>query len=105
MQTISLPYGSTGFALSFDPERFQVLAPADVSRTSEEPFLIDSAPLPELIRDRRVLLIVSDLTRPTGSREFLPGLLRQLDGSRDVAFLFATGLHRPLKDTDKIAII
>ena len=70
MQTISLPYGSTGFAWSFDPERFQVLAPADVSQTSEEQFLVDSPALPS--RNRRVLLIVSDLTRPTGSREFLP---------------------------------
>jgi nickel-dependent lactate racemase len=105
MQTISLPYGSTGFALSFDPERFQVLAPADVSKTSEKQFLVDSPALPELSRNRRVLLIVSDLTRPTGSREFLPPLLRQLDGAREIAFLFATGLHRPLKDADKITIV
>ena len=72
MQTVTLPYGSSGFALSFDPERFQVVAPADAPSTSEEQFLIDSPPLPQLARGKRVLLIVSDLTRPTGSLQFLP---------------------------------
>lgn len=105
MQTVSLPYGSTGFAMSFDPERFQVLSPAGVPKTSEERFLIDSPPLPELAAGRRVLLIVSDLTRPTGSVEFLPPLLQQLDRAKQIDFLFATGLHRPLKDADKITIV
>src|SRR5262249_29259607 len=95
----------SGFALSFDPERFQVLAPPDVSKTSAEQFLVDSPPLPDCISGRRVLLIVSDLTRPTGSLEFLPRLLGQMQGAKEIAFLFATGLHRPLKDADKLAIV
>lgn len=105
MQTVHLPYGSTGFALSFDPERFQVVAPPEQPKTSEAQFLIDSPPLSQLIRGLRVLLIVSDLTRPTGTLEFLPPLLRELQPAKEVAFLFAAGLHRPLKDEDKIAIV
>jgi len=105
MQTVSLPYGSTGFAMSFDLERFQVLAPADASTASEEHFLVDSPPLYELSRGRRVLLIVSDLTRPTGSLQFLPPLLRELNVASEIACLFATGLHRPLSESDKILIV
>src|SRR5438094_5794021 len=105
MQTISLPYGSTGFAMSFNPERFQVLAPSDATQASDQRFLIHSPPLAEIIAGRRVLLIVSDLTRPTGSVEFLPPLLKQLQLVKEAGFLFATGLHRPLKDSDKIAIV
>jgi nickel-dependent lactate racemase len=46
----------------------------------------------------------SDRTRPTGSLQLLPPLLKELNGAKDVALLFSTGLHRPLKDADKIAI-
>ena len=105
MQTVTLPCGSTGFAMSFDPERFQVVAPVDFSPISQEPLLVDSPPLSEIARNRRVLLIVSDLTRPTGSLQFLPPLLNDLENAANIAFLFATGLHRPLKDDDKIAIV
>ena len=104
MQTVSLPYGSSGFALSFDPERFEIVAPPEVPHSTKQ-FLIDSQPLEEIARGKRVLLIVSDLTRPTGSQEFLPPLLESIRGASKVAFLFATGLHRPLKDADKIAIV
>jgi nickel-dependent lactate racemase len=105
MQTITLPYGSTGFALSFDPERFQVVAPTEVPPTPEAQFLIDSPPLSRLSPGKRVLLIVSDLTRPTGTLQFLPPLLKELGAAKEIAFLFATGLHRPLKDEDKIQIV
>src|SRR5262245_50786766 len=105
MQTVSLPYGSAGFAMSFNSERFQVVAPVDVASISQAQLLVDSPPLPELARNRRVLLIVSDLTRPTGSLQFLPPLLKDLTGAREIAVLFATGLHRPLKDEDKISIV
>jgi hypothetical protein len=68
MQTVSLPYGSMGFAMSVDPERLKALRPVDESKTSDERFLIDWPPLPELLADCRALLIVSDLTRSPGSK-------------------------------------
>lgn len=104
MQSVSLPYGSSGFALSFDPERFEVIAPPEGPQSTPRQFLIDSPPLADIARAKRVLLIVSDLTRPTGSLEFLPPLLESLSSAKEIAFLFATGLHRPLKDEDKVAI-
>src|SRR4030095_14369625 len=105
MQTVSLPYGSTGFAMSFAPERFQVVAPVDVITASEEQLLVDSPPLAEIAANRSVLIIVSDLTRPTGSLQFLPPLLNELRAATRIGILFSTGLHRPLKDEDKITIV
>jgi lactate racemase len=105
MQTVSLPYGSTGFAMSFAPERFQLVAPVDVTTASEEQLLVDSPPLAEIAANRSVLIIVSDLTRPTGSLQFLPRLLNELRAATHIGFLFSTGLHRPLKDEDKITIV
>ena len=104
MQTVTLPYGSSGLALSFDSNRFQVVAPPEVPQVSQE-FLVDSPPLSDLSRGKRVLVIVSDLTRPTGSLEFLPPLLETMSGAAGISLLFATGLHRPLKEADKIAIV
>jgi len=104
MQAVTLPYGGSGVALSFDPGRFQVVAPPDESQSRDQ-VLIDSPPLSEVVRGKRALVIVSDLTRPTGSRQFLPPLLAEMQSASKIALLFATGLHRPLKDEDKIAIV
>jgi nickel-dependent lactate racemase len=105
MQTVTLPYGRSAFAFSFDPERFQVVVPREASQSARQDFLIESPPLADIGRGRRVLLIVSDLTRPTGSLEFLPLLMQQLQSASETAFLFSTGLHRPLGAEDKVAIV
>ncbi len=105
MADVSLAYGDSGFFLPFDSDQFKVIAPERESAQSVEEHLIDSPPLAECASGKRVLVIVSDLTRSTGAREFLPGLLTQLDRAAEVRFLFATGLHRPLGDEDKIAIV
>ena len=105
MTDVSLAYGNTAFPFTFDPTRFRVVVPHEGPPSGTEEHLIESPPLADLARGRRVLLIVSDLTRPTGTREFLPQLLGQLGGAAAVRFLFATGLHRPLDDGDKIAIV
>ena len=105
MKDVSLAYGSSAFPLTIDPDRFRVVAPLEDALSAGEEHLIESPPLADLARGKRVLLIVSDLTRPTGTREFLPGILAQLGAAAVVRFLFATGLHRPLDDEDKIAIV
>lgn len=105
MQTISLPYGSSGYPLRFDPQRFEIVAPPDLKRPEQQQFLVDSPPISDISRGKSVLLIVSDLTRPTGSLQFLPPLIERLSGAARIAVLFATGLHRPLSDADKIAIV
>src|SRR6476469_8847763 len=101
MQTIALPYGGSALALSFDSNRFHVVVPPEVPQVSER-FLIDSPPLSDLLSGKRVLVIVSDLTRPTGSLQFLPPLLETMNAAASISFLFATGLHRPLNEADKI---
>lgn len=105
MGTLRLAYGSSHFSLNFDASRFHVIAPEESEPEPAHERLVDSAPLEDVARGKRVLVIVSDLTRPTGAREFLPGLLRSLEGASVVRFLFATGLHRPLDDRDKAAIV
>ena len=105
MKDVSLAYGNSAFTFTFDPARFQLVVPHQGPGSGSEVHLIDSPPLVDLARGKRVLLIVSDLTRPTGTREFLPQLLNQLGGAAAVRFLFATGLHRPLDDGDKVAIV
>ena len=105
MESVSLAYGNSAFPFTFDPTRFRLVVPHEGPPSGTEEHLIESPPLADLARGRRVLLIVSDLTRPTGTREFLPLLLGQLGGAAAVRFLFATGLHRPLDDGDKIAIV
>ena len=105
MKDVSLAYGDSGFSLPLDPDRFRVIAPETESAHAVREHLIDSPPLSDCASGKRVLVIVSDLTRPTGAREFLPGLLSHLDRADQVRFLFATGLHRPLEDEDKMAIV
>ena len=93
MQTVTLPYGSSGLALSFDLQRFKVVAPPEVPQVSQQ-FLVDSPPLSDLIRGKRVVVIVSDLTRPTGSLEFLPSLLETMNGAAGIS------LRPPAKPQD-----
>ncbi len=88
MQTVILPSGSSGLALAFDQKRFQVVAPPEVPQVSQH-YLVDSPPLADPIRGKRVLVIVSDLTRPTGT-------------AAEISFLFGTGLHRSLNPADKV---
>jgi nickel-dependent lactate racemase len=108
MEQVSLGYGSSEMSFEFDASRFRVVVPEVSTDSAADPaseHLIDSDPLDERCRGKRVLVIVSDLTRPTGSREFLPGLLRQLKAASSIRLLFATGIHRPLEDVDKIQIV
>lgn len=109
MNRVLLGYGESGFGFDFDTAQFEVVVPPDgAGDAGDGPFeelLIDSVPLVDRSRGRRVLVIVSDLTRPTGTREFLPRLLPQLEGAARVRFLFATGIHRPLDAEDKARLV
>ena len=74
MAVVSLAYGDSGFSLPLDPDRFRVIVPERESALAVREHLIDSPPLSECASGKRVLVIVSDLTRPTGAREFLRGV-------------------------------
>jgi nickel-dependent lactate racemase len=108
MRTIALACGDSLQSFSFEPERFTVLDAPETGnddRTRLDERLVGSPPLPELCRGKRVLVVVSDLTRPTGTREFLPRLLAQLERAATVKFIYSTGIHRPLEPEEKSRIV
>jgi nickel-dependent lactate racemase len=66
---------------------------------------IGAPPLTELLRpDRRVVIIVDDITRPTPAARVLPPILERIEraGIPDdaVTFFMALGTHRPMTDTE-----
>jgi len=107
MPTISLAWGSTTTPMDCDPSQWSVIQPTTAGPVSGdfEEHRTGTEPLERRAEGKRVLVIVSDLTRPTGTLQFLPRLLPQLEGASRIRFLFATGIHRPLDDGDKVAIV
>jgi len=111
-----LPYGAGGLDLPAAPFRLEPVAPP---RTSSTPIGEDgirealarplaSPPLAEIFRGaRRVLVVVSDATRTTGARDFLPPLVEEIEAvSRaDVRFVVASGIHRRPTPEDLEAIL
>jgi len=69
---------------------------------------IGSAALEEVVRGaRKVLVVVSDATRSTGSALFLPPLVERIRraGGASITFLVASGIHRPPTDAEIEAIL
>lgn len=79
---------------------------AEVRSALERP--VGSEPLAALLakqRPRRVVVTISDITRPVPNREILPPILEAIHAqgiSKDaVTILIATGMHRPTTDDEK----
>src|SRR6266446_10701678 len=71
---------------------------------------IDSPPLDDLIAPGdSVLIVVSDATRATGSAQIVNLLVRRLiqngSASGDIAIIFATGIHRPVRPDEKAELL
>src|SRR6185369_6197783 len=67
---------------------------------------LDSEPLEQVVRSgERVLLVVPDATRQSGSAQIVNLLVRRLiaNGSapNEIEIIFATGIHRPVTDNEK----
>ncbi len=117
MPTIQLGYGRETIDFSYDPGRFEVLAAhqdstplsdAEIGAGIDNP--IDSPPLEELIAaGDDVLIVASDATRATGSAQIVNLLVRRLIQNgiapADVAIIFATGIHRPVRDEEKAELL
>src|SRR5688500_18141467 len=117
MPTIQLGYGRESFSFNYDPARFEVLAPGEpahplsdgqIGEAIDNP--IDSPPLEELIEaGDTVLIVASDATRATGSGQVINLLVRRLIQFEvlpsDVAIIFATGIHRPVRDEEKAELL
>lgn len=118
MNEVQLPYGRTTLTFSWEGDRFAVVT----DETSSGDWLTDfqvgaaldapihSPPLDEIIdNDDSVLIVVSDATRSTASAQVVNLLVRRLvqigvSPSR-MAVIFATGIHRPVTEQEKIELL
>ncbi len=118
MPTIQLGYGQSKMEFDFDPARFEILAPSepsphplsDVEVNAALDAPIESPAIEDLITpDDTVLLVVSDATRATGSAQIVNLLVRRLIESgvspADIAIIFATGIHRPVRPEEKVQLL
>jgi nickel-dependent lactate racemase len=118
MTTVELGYGQKRFSLPIDAERFSVLA---LDSSLEQPLTdveigvafdspIASPALDEIVAtDDSVLIVVSDATRATASAQIVNLLVRRLIQSgvspANIAIIFATGIHRPVTDQEKLELL
>ena len=117
MAKIELKYGNSAIPFEYDESRFEVLG-----EMSKETLLSDSAigakldqpidakPLEEMIRpNESVLIVVPDATRQTACAQVVNILVRRLiaNGTApfEISIIFATGIHRPVTETEKQAIL
>jgi nickel-dependent lactate racemase len=118
MPNIQLGYGRGSIEFVYDLARFEVLAPDErelhplsdvqIGAALEEP--IGSPPLDQLIGPGdSVLIVASDATRATGSAQIINLLVRRLIQADvapgDIAIIFATGIHRPVTDAEKVELL
>jgi nickel-dependent lactate racemase len=118
MPALELGYGADAIKLDYDSARFEVLAPdesearpltdAEIGAAVDAP--IDSPPLEDLVEPcDSVLIVASDATRATGSPQIINLLARRLIQNGiapgDIAIIFATGIHRPVRPEEKLALL
>jgi nickel-dependent lactate racemase len=113
MSTVDLKYGRTSVSLDYAESRYELLeasehgtplSDAEVGERLERP--IGSAKLEEIVRPgSRILLVVPDATRQSGSAQIVNLLIRRLiaNGSSpgEINVIFATGIHRKVSDAEK----
>src|SRR5260221_9333403 len=118
MPIIELGYGHSAKTFDYDSSRFEVLAPvaatthplSDVEIGAAFDAPIDSPPLDDVIAaGDRVLIVVSDATRATGSAQIVNLLVRRLIQNgiepSSIAIIFATGIHRPVRPGEKAELL
>jgi len=118
MNEIKLGYGKSFKSFSFDGKQYQILSGdlnndqplSDVEIGEALSAPIQSPPLEDIVStDDSVLLVVSDATRATASAQILNLLLRRLIQAgvspRDIAIIFATGIHRPVTADEKVELL
>jgi len=84
------------------------LTDAEIGAALDAP--IDSPPLEDLVATgESVLIVASDATRATGSSQIINLLVRRViqNGIQpsDIAIIFATGIHRPVRHEEKLALL
>jgi nickel-dependent lactate racemase len=109
---ITLPYGLKTLSFSIDSKNIiDIIAPDELPpiRNLKKYIIkalyspIESLPFNKIFkRGNKVLIIVSDITRYTGSELFLPFIIEHLNeiGINNISILIATALHRKQKEKD-----
>ena len=117
MAHIDLKYGKSAIPFEFDGSQFDVLGlgnerPAlsdvELGRKLDDP--IDSRELEEIVNPgETVLLVVPDATRQTACGQVVNLVVRRLIANgtapHEISIIFATGIHRPVTEAEKQAII
>jgi len=110
---IELKYGRGSIPFEYDPSRFVVLEPSENKKALSDPEIgealdhpVDSKPLEHIVgRGERVLLVVPDATRQSGSAQIVNLVVRRLiaNGSspNEIEIVFATGIHRSVTEEEK----
>ncbi|HEY5885363.1 MAG TPA: nickel-dependent lactate racemase [Pyrinomonadaceae bacterium] len=118
MGEVQLGYGKSNRTFVFDETRYDVLSgnraidpplsDIEVGATLDAP--IDAPPLDEICSaSESVLIVVSDATRATASAQVVNLLVRRLIQygvlPSNIAIIFATGIHRPVTDAEKVELL
>ena len=117
MAQIDLRYGRTHIPFDYDPDRFEVLAPAADSRPLTDVELgerldapIASSRLDDIVEPgESVLIVVPDATREVGAGQIVNLLVRRLIANgtapHDIRAIIATGIHRKATRAEKDQIL
>ena len=115
---IELGYGRESVSLQYDEGRFRILGQPElddqplsdlqVGLALETP--IGSPALEDIVSPgQSVLIVVSDATRATASAQIVNLLVRRLIqfgiAPGDIAIIFATGIHRPVTQSEKLELL
>jgi nickel-dependent lactate racemase len=118
MATIELGYGRASIKFDYDATRFDVLessesamrplSDGEIGAALDAPIELPS--LEELVdAGDGVLIVASDATRATGSPQIINLLVRRLIQNgvlpSDMAIIFATGIHRPVRPEEKLQLL
>jgi lactate racemase len=117
MPEIHLKYGRTSIPFRYDENRFEILgredegpslSDAEIGDKLDRP--INSRPLEEIVKPgETVLFVVPDATRRTASGQIINLLVRRLIANgtapHEMSVIFATGIHRPVTETEKHEIL
>jgi len=116
---VTLNYGKGKTSVTFDKNNLiQVIEPLEIEVVDEESEIagalndpIGTPTLSEIASERkgskndlRVVIIASDVTRPTPTKKLLPHVLSELRKAEipdsQITILFALGIHRPLSKSE-----
>jgi nickel-dependent lactate racemase len=115
---IQLGYGRGAIEFDFDSQRFHLVNAAGGDEAALSDFEVGAAfdnpiaspPIDEIVSsDDSVLIVVSDATRATASAQVVNLLVRRLVSAgvspTQMAVIFATGIHRPVTEKEKVALL